>query len=532
MKSIYFLLPFLLTAFIGITPLSTRCVNAYPGMQTVRQPDGTTLNVRVVGDESYHVTFSEDGSPLVQNEHGWYVAANSIAVSKGQLMKRLEGRGKVTTSFPTLGEQRALVVLVEFSDNSFSMANPNEFYSMMLNEEGYSLDGATGSARDYFIDNSHGAFVPEFDVYGPVKLSGTIADYGVNDSWGYDMHPQLMAIEACRLLDDEIDFSLYDRDGDGKIDNVFFYYAGYGENDGGGANTIWPHSTLLSLVYPNKFFFDGVELDRYACSNELHSETRDGLVDGIGTFCHEFSHVLGLPDLYSTTFINLETPGTWDIMDTGNYNNNGLTPANLSSFERIALDWLEPLALDFGDITLHPLQDSNEAYIYECNNPDEYFLFENRQQTGFDAYLPGHGMLVWHISFNQAVWDDNAVNSYFWSQHVDLVEADNKGGEGSREGDAFPGTSGNTEYSRFSTPGFTGQSQVLIPYALRNIAETPQGDITFTVGDPSLSAVGCVEMSGDDELGTCFDLTGRRVSGARPEKGIYIKNGKKILIKN
>lgn len=534
------LLPFF-SSYVAISLLSPICfevgaVKAFPGLLTYEQPDGERIPIRMVGSRGNYSFCTPDGLPLKLNPDGYYVVAEDASFieeelsTESQMRERRRGPGQVETSYPTLGEQRALVILVEFADNEFSMPDPHDFYHRMLNEEGFSDNNGTGSARDYFIANSQGKFIPSFDVYGPVKLSGNIAYYGKNNQWKEDSNPQEMTIEACRLLDDQIDFSQYDRDGDGVIDNVFVYYAGYGEHDGGGSNTIWPHSTKLSLVYHQKFLFDGVELERYACSNELQSKMRSGKPDGIGTFCHEFGHVLGLPDLYSTSFINLETPGDWDLMDTGNYNNEGNTPANLSAFERYALDWMEPIQLDYGEYTLNAIGEANEAYMYVCPNPNEYFLFENRQQRGFDAYLPGHGMLVWRINYNKTIWDNNVVNNSFMYQYVEIMEADGQPGGGTRPGDTFPGSNNKTEFSRFTTPAFKGKTQADIPYALINIKESGDGVIAFEVADPSSASVATVVEGGP--AGDCYyDLTGRKIDGISLPKGVYIHNGRKEIKK-
>lgn len=533
------LITLLVLTISSVAALQVLAVRAYPGMVKVTMADGSELKARIVGDEHCHFYVSESGFPLIQDEQGFFTFDDKsveelLAQRERNLQRKRQGPGQMTTTFPTLGEQKILVILVEFADNSFSMEEPNDYYTRMLNEEGYSDNYGDGSAKDYFISNSDGRFIPSFDVYGPVKLSRNIAYYGQNNSWGEDDHPQEMTIEACRLLDDQIDFAEYDRDGDGLIDNVFIYYAGYGEHDGGGKNTIWAHSTKLSLVYKEKFIFDNVQLERYACTNELNSIKRGGLIDGIGTFCHEFCHVLGLPDLYSTTFINPDSPGAWDLMDSGNYNNLGFTPANLSSYERYALDWLDPIEMDYDEyVVLQPLHVSNQAYIFRCEDPDEYFMFENRQQEGFDYYLPGHGMLVWLINYNKEVWDNNVVNSYFALQYVDLIEADGKPGNGSRPGDPFPGKDNKTDFAYNTNPAFKGKSQDMIPYALRDIREKENGEIKFGIWEPSatsgLDSLDAKELFNGE--GPIFDITGRRVYSDRLERGLYIKNGKKYLIR-
>ena len=202
-----------------------------------------------------------------------------------------------------------------------------------LNKPGYSDNGATGSARDYYYDNSNGVFEPIFDVYGPIKLSQNMAYYGANDSSGNDKNPEQAVKEACQAIDNIVDFSNYDLDGDGEVDLVYMVYAGKGEADGGSSNTIWPHQWNLSSAGVN-LILDGKTVDRYACGSELNGS---GSIDGLGTICHEFGHAMGLPDFYDTDY---DTNGQgrtlldYSLMDSGSYNNDGWTPPYLNMEER------------------------------------------------------------------------------------------------------------------------------------------------------------------------------------------------------
>ncbi len=268
------------------------------------------------------------------------------------------------SNFPSMGEQRSLVILVEFADVSMTLDNPHDYFSRMLNESGFSDWGGTGSARDYFIECSNGQFSPQFDVYGPVTLPNKMAYYGANSADGNDRRPAQMIADACAALDDEIDFSLYDLDKDGSIDNVFVFYAGEGEAAGGAPETIWPHSWYVTAGLMRDQLFDGVLLDRYACSCEWVVLDKKGRPDGVGTFIHEFSHVLGLPDLYSTGYSTCFTPDTWSTLDGGAYNNEGCTPPLYSAFERYALGWLKPFDMTASaSVTLNPIG-NNEAGIF------------------------------------------------------------------------------------------------------------------------------------------------------------------------
>ena len=161
------------------------------------------------------------------------------------------------------------VVLVEYQDVKFNLSDPKDYFTRLLNEEGFSDYYATGSARDWFINSSNGMFKPEFEIMGPVTLQKNQEYYGGNDAYGQDNAPQRMVIEACRQLNTTVDFSRFDRDGDGYIDNVFVVYAGRGEASGGSSDCVWPHAWTLNAAEPGSIYtFDNVRLNRYACCNE------------------------------------------------------------------------------------------------------------------------------------------------------------------------------------------------------------------------------------------------------------------------
>ncbi|MDE6556792.1 MAG: M6 family metalloprotease domain-containing protein, partial [Duncaniella sp.] len=384
-------------------------------------------------------------------------------------------------------------------------------FNRMLNEPGFSDYGATGSAVDYFIESSGGIFRPEFDVFGPVTLPNKMSYYGGNLTlMGGDKNAEAMIIEACQLLDDTVDFSPYDRDGDGFIDNVFVIYAGYGEASSGIADTVWPHSWDITKATTTPYIFDNVQLNRYACSNEW----MDGRPDGVGTFVHEFSHVMGLPDLYATSYNESFTPGTWSCIDRGSYNNVGMTPPLYSAFERYALGWIEPVEINGPmDVTL-PAIGANQCAIVKTDNPNEYFLFENRQQTSWDTYIPGHGMIVWHVDFDGPVWTSNVVNNTPDHQYVDLIEADGTQNELTRQSDVFPGTGGITSFTSTTTPAFKTWNGTLIDLPITNIAEN-NGVITFKVaGGRTDNFTAPVAVAATNVTPTSFVANWNAVEGA------------------
>lgn len=461
---------------IGVSciPVSVLAIPAKPGLLTMRQSDGSEVEVRLVGDEHAHMYTTPEGYPLV-----WADGTLCYATLKGETLANsglpYKGDAKFEKSlpvidkhkvlgsimanrrpskvaadgaypglytdaaFPLQGSPKALVILVEYADVKMTLSNAHDYFDRMLNQPGFADYGATGSAADFFRENSRGRFTPQFDVIGPVTLSRPRAYYGANASYG-DRHPEEMVIEACQLLDDEIDFTQYDTDGDGVIDNVFVFYAGQSEAAGGGDDTVWPHSSNIAMM--GNYVFDGKQLDYYACSNEW----QEGRPDGVGTFVHEFSHVLGLPDLYATIESDAFTPGAWSTLDAGPYNNNGCTPPLYSAFERTALGWIEPVEVTGAcNATLLPL-DQGVCAVVKTTDPEEYFLLENRRRSGWDAYLPGEGMLIWHVHYDKRAWAINAVNNDAAHQRVDLVEADGIPSASTRDGDAFPGTASVTSH--------------------------------------------------------------------------------------
>ncbi|MDE5796599.1 MAG: M6 family metalloprotease domain-containing protein, partial [Muribaculaceae bacterium] len=357
---------------------------------------------------------------------------------QARVVRRNAPQRLIDSGFPTTGSLQGIILLVEFADNEFHEGYDAAFFHEKMNTPGFSGMGATGSARDYFIDQSSGLFTPDFDVAGPVKLSHNMNYYGANDRNGQDAHPAKMVKEACELAaaDYDIDFSKYDYDNDGFVDFVYVIYAGYAESYGASSNTIWPHASQLT-VHGEQCVLNDKTVDRYACSSELKYISGD-TPEGIGTFCHEFSHVLGLPDVYDTRNAQNTQLGAWDVMDQGNYNNESHTPPSYSAMERASLGWLELIELDTpaDRIEVYELNASNTAYRISTPVKDEYFTLENRQQQGWDRYQPGRGLMIMHIAYDESAWHGNFVNSGIVRRY-DLVEADGTQGS-SPENDLFP----------------------------------------------------------------------------------------------
>ena len=363
------------------------------------QPDGTSITLVNHGDEFHHWATTTDGTPMRQDITGYWRPYQGSPASAGSMLRRERARqmqAQAAESSISMGEKRFLVLLIEFSDLSFTLKNPQEAFSNQLNQEGYSAHGATGSVRDFYIDNSSGQFMPIYDVYGPVKVSKAYSYYGKNDAQGSDTNPDEALYEACCILDPDLDFSLYDNDHDGYVDNVFFYYAGHSEAEGGGATTIWPHAWAL---YRYDGTFDGVTVNSYACASEYKGASGKRMC-GIGTFTHEFGHVLGLPDFYDTDYKangEAETLGSFSTMDSGCYNNDSRTPPRFNAIERNILGWMdEPeMLLTAGPVSMEGIR-ANKAYCSPTSNEGESFIYEVRDGTGWDEPIPP-GVVIYHL---------------------------------------------------------------------------------------------------------------------------------------
>lgn len=435
-------------------------VTASPYPFEVTQPDGTTIMVKLVGDE-YHAYYTTvDGTPLRRLDNGFFVKDQSVVdespvVAAKRRSAAIRPRQEIG-GFPLTGSPKSLVLLVGFQDLPFGQSR-DDFYKL-LNESGYSYNGATGSCRDYFIAASDSLFQPQFDVYGPFTVPGKMADYGAESGNSHDTDPYSMVIDACvTAAENGVDFSQYDTDNDGVLDNVFIYYAGHNQAEGGPANSIWPHKA--SVAWRN-VKVDDKYLATYACTSE-YSGSGGTRRASIGTFCHEFGHVLGLPDLYDTEY-KYYTVSNWSIMCSGNYNNNGRTPPTYSAYERFFLGWLAPEQLtEKGLYSMEPLLETNQAYLiadktHNLNggspNPSEFFILEYRTKIGWDTYLPGSGMLVWHIDYLASAWYQNTLNDGPDFLRVHLEEANGiswnqrRNGENGRTSDPYPGTNKVTSF--------------------------------------------------------------------------------------
>ena len=518
---------FLSLAAVALVTLSAHAIPAVPHPIEATQPDGTKIIVKIVGDEFFNYQTTVDDYTIMRNTAGYYVyalkengdlvpskvivhneGARTIdetrflqGISKRMIsdVKAREGklkRAPVDKATKAAGAKAAqydynnfkgLIVLVQYTDLTFSRSDVQEFYHRMANEPNYSgytnEDGSpnyygacTGSVRDYYYDNSQGRFNPTFDVVGPVTVNYSVDDHNQTSNSG--------AIWAAALqqINNQVDFSQYDTDGDGNIDMIYFIGAGSGANSDGSSTHLWPHKSDL---YWQNLYLDGKRARIYACSTEYLYNMSYGIFDGIGTICHEFSHVLGLPDLYDTDYASSggqsQHPGEWEIMAGGSYQNNSRTPVAYSLYDRYSIGFANAQTINAkGTYTLNQIGSTGEGYIINSPESNVKFYIENRQNTRWDAYAPGHGMLICRVdSTSSYAWESNNPNSDPSHNYYVLLRAGN-GSSNAQASDAFP--TGAAMISNFTTPNLKTFNGSPCQYNISNIQEN-NGVITFTVGD-------------------------------------------------
>lgn len=470
---IFFALMFVFACKLIAVPADTT-------MKTTMQSDKRLLNFYLIGDEFVNYGRTLDGYTILLNEQGKYCYAyinnegdllpsNYIAVnqslrtreenaflatinqglkfSKRQIETRKAPFTKIETNYPTTGNNNLLIILVSFQDRLFTYTRDD--FDSLASQPGYSRNGATGSVKDYYYDVSFGQLDLNPTVAGPYVLSHPMAYYGATGPSFSDINPKEMISEACMLANNDVDFTQFDMNNDGTVDAVHVIFAGAGEASTGEENAIWPHRWSF---YPSDTFsieFDGVRLRDYSCSAELMGSG----MDGIGTICHEFGHVLGLPDLYDTDYEGSGGQATainkWSIMASGSYNNASNTPASFTAYEKYKLNWLQLDTLSVaGEYVLPPLMDSNKAYIITTPYNDEFFIFENRCRISWDTYIPNDGGLIYHVK-NEGDYNINCNPNF---QKYDIEEADRNDSEASLAADVFPSVQYNNFFTDYSLP--------------------------------------------------------------------------------
>lgn len=618
-----------------MTAMTAGAVKMKPGAVKVRQSDGTMLTVRAYGDEDMSYFVAADGTLLYQQGTDFYIARitgngtlkptailahepamrsakeqetarqqdkqlfynNITAHAKANKAKR-EPMAENSTLLPHLGKQKIPVILVEFSDVSFTVNNPKQTFNKYLNgkelfnktedpEMGYftasgSFIGNHGSVARYFNDMSYGKFQPEFDVYGPVKLDKPLKTYGAGYSSQEDMAGLLA--DACTAVDDDVDFTQYDSNNDGNIDLVYVIYAGFSQSIAGNStDCIHPKSGTLSISKT----FDGLNIKRYGVNNELNGtpdDQTDGVkINGIGLFCHEFSHCMGLPDLYPTAGSTAEmminqNMDYWSLMDAGEYTRNGYRPTEYTAWERERLEWMNIETLsEAADVELNTLADNGKAYrIINDNDKSghEYYILENVQKKGWNKSLFGSGLMITHVDYDDYQFslggckvnstpahprmtlmaaDGMLVPEYFIGQNITessdetvkehnapLVAKyngtvfDSNTYKAEAAGDLYPGTSNITELTDTSAPmnawTYTGGK---ISKPITDIAVDPETGVV-TLKFMGGKTTGIENVKADDaKEGDIYSVSGVLMGkdfNALP-KGLYIKDGKLVIKK-
>ena len=410
--------------------LSVSALPPMPGKVKFTQPDGTTILLEVHGNAHVHWYSDESGRRMEKDKDGfWRPVLWEGNWNNGSSRRNFvslnddedddydddddedededEDEGEEEEYEPiTTGVRHFPVVLVNFTDVKYVLDDPAARISDMLNRPGYGYNGATGSVRDYYYENSGGVFEPVFDVYGPYDLQHNMAYYGedfINGLTGAreDMNPIDLLYEAFLHLTKEVGLSRYDSNGDGKVDMFLVFYAGYNQAEHGPEDSIWPYAGLSPYKAGVKFEADGVKVDRFFMTSELRGGSGSNIC-GVGTPAHEFGHALGMPDFYDT-----DGKGSggiaggmynFSLMDHGCYNNDAKTPPYLSSEEKILLGWMtdeDTQAMPGGQVSLEPVN-RNKALRSYTDVEGEYFVYEYRSGQGWDAYAP-QGLLVYHV---------------------------------------------------------------------------------------------------------------------------------------
>ncbi len=537
MKKKLLLLAVVLMMGIG----NVMAVPAHPKQTVMTQPDGSTVTIRLHGDEFLHFTTTDDGYTVVKDNKGYYVYARQeggqlvptaqvahdagsrtadeevflanvtkflqpeMTSTSAEMAKRASNRGhEVRTARQAAqydySQFHGLLILVEYNDRTFSREDYAEILNDMVNQEdysGYTLENGRkenyyGSVRDYYRDSSNGQFTPEFDIVGPVTV-----DYSQYAPQGTSNALKIL-LAALDAVDPEVDFSQYDGDGDGYVDLIYFIMAGNGANYGGNdTRLMWPHRSVIYNPYNyNLIQKDNVFLYDYACSVELQGFTsypQSVKIDGIGTICHEFSHVLGLPDLYDSNYERdgqSHDPDEWSVMAGGCYLNDSKNPTSYSAYEKYFVGFIGdddiPTIDAPGSFSLENVATSHTGYRINTPQNKEFFILENRQKTGWDAYLPGHGMLVFRVDrTNDDVWWWNTVNAKASHNYYELVRA---GGVDSQNAatDPFPGRGQVTVLNNVTSPAnLLSWAGLPCNWGLNNIHESG-GIISFDVEDVNM----------------------------------------------
>lgn len=480
--------------------------------------NGQERFIRLFGDEMSKRAETEDGYTIIQNEQGiWcYALLNHDSVlcpsrwelgaeeyQDSRFIKFLDQTPKhisVATqqkheapltghnSKAAIGRRRMLVILMSYKNLHFTKTKSD--YDKLFNQEGYREDHAQGSVRDFYLASSYGQLQLESDIYGPYTTSQNMEFYGGNSGMGNgkDANAYSLFEEAITNTARDADLELYDGDGDGFIDNVHIIFAGYGEEAGASSNAIWSHEATFYRPYE----IQGLKIDRYSCAPELRGNSGNG-ISRIGPHCHEIGHALGAMDFYDTNYSTsgefLGT-GNWDVMASGSWNNDGITPADFNPYVKAYnFGWIKPKVLPMGDVMIQPSNSSSENYyLLKPTEYGDYYLLENRSKDEREDGLPGEGLLLYHIhsDISNAGNEINATAP----QMCYVVCASTRSpipnstpasyGEINSDGCPFPGRTGKSVFNKSSIPRAFYWDNNSCGIEMSNITLTANGNITLT----------------------------------------------------
>lgn len=515
MKKLLTLTLLLLAAWVTV-----QAVPAKPGLRTVKQSDGSTLQVRLAGDEWHHSFMTQDGYAVSRAENGdmyyrttdgvstvmAHEAAQRSATEKAfinanadkmtlqslftpeQSARRARNLvARKASQVPQTGSPHVPVILVNYRDKKLISSDPVAAWQSQISNPN------DVSVYQYFVDQSFGKYKPQFDILGPVTLANNRTTYGANDRYGDDVGVGKMVAEACQGLPTSVDWTKYDNDGDGVVDVVIVLYAGDGEASSYASDAedaVWPCQwELASSDYGRNITIDGKTISKFAVFNELNGSDLSK-IDGIGTFCHEFSHCLDLPDFYATDYSNHFGMGHWSLLDSGSYNNDGYTPCGYTAYERNFMGWYDYTTPEEGRLySTQPVQDGGFAIKVESDNPNEYYIIENIQKTGWNAYAHAAGLQVTHVNYSATKWNGNTVNNST-AQGMTIIPADNNlkmnysygyyfVDETNEAGDLFP-YGGHNELTATSTPAATlYNSSANLNKPITKITQNADGSVSY-----------------------------------------------------
>ena len=529
--------------------------------RTYVQPDGSMLTLTIYGDEHFSCYRDSEGRMYARDSIGTFHLLDAELVRHQVALTRSEmpDMSYEPIQWDPNRTYRQLVVLVSFTDCDFSFDNPQETYHAIFNQSGYNQMDGPGCVADYFRDQSKGLFNLQFDVYGPYKVNAKVKS---NSSGNYGT--QLFREAVGMLIEEhpDIDYSVYDWDNDGTVNQTVFVYAGYSGNQVGLSGYIWPNTYSFSTVKTP----DGYAISRYTASGELWTNNTSC---GFGLICHELSHCLGLPDIYPTNTNDSSLPisivDEWDVMDGGTFTNRGWCPPNYSPMEKICMGWLTPTELKTDTVISHlkPVANGGNAFLIRHTNK-EFYLLENRQWEGWDYGLPGKGLLIYHVLYDNDHWLGNNVNNISNQPHYHIVTADNMtytdwynywldnySGKSPytdrrRLNSQLMSTASypclldsagnmNRELSATTTPAtvmYTANDKgdKMMAQSITDITQHEDGTVSFTF---HTSGAGIISTKAPSPVSGVYTITGRKLANHTDfdqlPKGIYIVNGKKII---